>query len=268
MPRPETISSAANPLVKDVRRAIQRGGRTADGWSVAETFHLIEEAIRSQREVKIVLVSESARAEATGRARGWAGVKMAVLPDALFQTISGTETTQGAMALVRPPEWTIDQLFGECPLVMVLDGVQDPGNAGAILRAAEAFGATGVLFVKGTASPHHPKTIRASAGSVFRVPCVSGMDAAAARSAFERYHVDLYASVPARAPSPSPSLAEVDFARPCGLAIGSEARGVGSVLRAAARAISIPTVGVESLNAAVAAGILLYEARRQRTARV
>jgi len=91
MPRPETISSAANPLVKDVRRAIARGGLTADGWCVAETFHLLEEALKSECEVKIVLAAESVRAAATGHARGLTGVKVAVLPDSLFQSISGTE---------------------------------------------------------------------------------------------------------------------------------------------------------------------------------
>ena len=267
MPRPETISSAANPLVKDVRRAIARGGLTADGWCVAETFHLLEEALKSECEVKIVLAAESVRAAATGHARGLTGIKVAVLPDSLFQSISGTETAQGVMALVRPPEWKLEQLFRGCPLVVVLDGLQDPGNAGAILRAAEAFGATGVLFVKGTVSPHNPKTIRASAGSVFRVPCFYGMDAVLARAALQQNHVELYASVPARAAAPARALADVDFTRPCGLVIGNEARGVGSVLRAAAHDVSIPTVGVESLNAAVATGILLYEARRQRTIR-
>lgn len=265
MPRPETISSAANPLVKDVRRAVARGSLTADGWCVAETFHLLEEALKSRCEVKIVLAAESVREAATGHAR--AGVRVAVLPDSLFQSISGTETAQGVMALVRPPEWKIEQLFQGCPLVVVLDGLQDPGNAGAILRAAEAFGATGALFLKGTVSPHNPKTIRASAGSVFRVPCLSGMDAAAARTALQQNGAQLYASVPARSCAPAQALDCVDFAQPCGLAIGNEARGVGSVLRAAAQDVSIPTVGVESLNAAVAAGILLYEARRQRTIR-
>jgi len=267
MPRPETISSAANPLVKDVRRAIARGSVTAEGWCVAETFHLLEEALRSECEVKVVLAAESVRAAATGHVRGLAGVKVAVLPDSLFQTISGTETAQGVMALVRPPQWKLEQLFRGCPLVVVLDGLQDPGNAGAIVRAAEAFGATGALFIKGTASPHNAKTIRASAGSVFRLPYLSGMDAALARAALQQNRVELYAGVPAGSGAAAQALAEVDFARPCGLVIGNEARGVGGELRAAALDVSIPTVGVESLNAAMAAGILLYEARRQRTMR-
>jgi len=262
MPRPETISSAANPLVKDVRRAIARGGLTADGWCVAETFHLLEEALKSECEVKVVLAAESVRSAVTGHVRGLAGLRVAVLPDSLFQTISGTESAQGVMALVRPPEWKIEQLFRGCPLVVVLDGLQDPGNAGAILRAAEAFGATGALFIKGTVSPHNPKTIRASAGSVFRLPLLAGMDAALARAALQQGRAELYAAVAAR--TSARALSALDFARPCGIVIGNEARGVGSDLRAAALDVSIPTVGVESLNAAVAAGILLYEARRQR----
>ncbi len=265
MPRPETISSAANPLVKDVRRAIARGGLTADGWSVAETFHLLEEALRSKCEVKIVLAAESVREAATGHARGLDGVRVAVLPDALFQSISGTETAQGVMALVKPPEWKLEQLFLGCPLVVVLDGLQDPGNAGAILRAAEAFGATGALFLKGTVSPHNPKTIRVVGGlGVSRsVPSRNGCGAGARGARTERSAALCRAF---RRAGAAPALDRADFARPCGLVIGNEARGVGGVLRAAAHDVSIPTVGVESLNAAVAAGILLYEARRQRTA--
>jgi TrmH family RNA methyltransferase len=171
------------------------------------------------------------------------------------------------MALVKPREWKLEELFGASPLVVVLDGLQDPGNAGAVLRAAEAFGATGALLLRGTASPYNPKTLRAAAGSLFRLPLVYGMEAAAARAALAARQVALYAAVPARRDGTSRSPAEIDCKRPCALIIGSEARGVGQELRAAALAVSIPTVAVESLNAAVAAGILLYEARRQRTMR-
>ena len=80
--------------------------------------------------------------------RQLAGIRLAVLPDALFQTMAGTESTQGVIALIAPPSWTLEQLFRGRSLVVVLDGVQDPGNAGTIVRAAEAFGATGVCFSK------------------------------------------------------------------------------------------------------------------------
>ncbi len=261
MPQAGTITSAANPLLKDVRRAIARGGLTRQGWCVAETFHLLEEALRSDCEVKAVVAAESARAAVEAHVGRLPGIQMAVLPDAAFQRLAATQTSQGVMALVKPPEWRLEQLFRGEPLVVVLDGLQDPGNAGTIVRAAEAFGASGVLFLKGAVSPYNPKTLRAAAGSLFRVPFVYAVDAAAARAVLRANRVTLYAGVPVVR-----SLADVDLSVRCGLIIGSEAHGVSAEWRAAAQEISIPTVGVESLNAAVAAGILLYEARRQRTA--
>ena len=250
--------------MKELRRAIARGSLTPQGLWVAETFHLLEEALRSDCDVKTVLVAESVRSAAEAHVRRLAGIKVAILPDGLMQSVSGTETSQGVMALVKPPEWTIDQLFRGRPLVVVLDGVQDPGNAGAIVRAAEAFGATGALFLKGAATPYNPKTLRASAGSLFRMPFLAGVEPALARAALRQHRVELYAGVPARPGRAVRSLSDLDLTTPCGLIIGNEARGVSAELRAAAMDISIPTVGVESLNAAVAAGILLYEARRQR----
>jgi len=265
MAKPETITSAANPLLKDVRRAIHRGGLTDEGWAVAETFHLLEEALRSDCEVKAVLAASSVESTASAHVRGLRRIRMVVLPDPLFQSISGTQTAQGVMALVKPTEWKLEQLVRGCPLVVVLDGLQDPGNAGAILRAAEAFGATGALFLKGTVSPYNPKALRASAGSVFRVPLLHNIDPALARAALQQHKMELYAGVPARSRAPARSLADADFNRPCGLIIGSEAYGVSEELRGAALDVTIPTIAVESLNAALAAAILLYEARRQRT---
>jgi TrmH family RNA methyltransferase len=261
-PKNEPITSAANPLVKDVRRAIARGGLTDDGCAVAESFHLLEEALRSKREVPVVLVSEPVQAIVERHVGGVKGIRTVVLPERLFAQISSTETSQGVIALVRPREWKPEYLFRGRSLVLVMDGVQDPGNAGAMVRAAEAFGATGVMFLKGTASPHHPKTLRASAGSLFRVPYVAGMEAEMAAAALRQHRVAIYAAMPCGA---GRKLAgDVDLAEPCALVIGSEGRGVSEELRRLAEEVAIPTVGVESLNAAVAAAILLYEARRQR----
>ncbi len=258
----ETITSAANPLLKDIRRAIARGGLTRQGWCVAETIHLLEEALRSDCVVKMALAAESAR----GAVEALEGIRTAVLPDALFQNISGTEAAQGVMALVEPPAWRTEQVLHGNTLVVVLDGLQDPGNAGAIVRAAEAFGATGAIFLKGTVSPHNPKALRASAGSLFRLPVLHGVDAAWALAALRENEVHLFAAVAAGRNGASRAPASIDLTVNCGLIIGNEGRGVSEELRAGAVEVSIPTVGVESLNAAVAAGILLYEARRQRTA--
>jgi len=265
MPKAETISSAANPLVKDVRRAIARGGLTQEGYLVAETFHLLEEALRSDCAVKVVLCSESVHSAVESHVKRLAGLRVAVLANALFPYVSGTEASQGVIALVEPPIWDLPQLFRGRSLVVVLDGLQDPGNAGAIARAAEAFGATGMMFLKGSVSPFNPKALRASAGSLFRVPFAYGIDAALARAALQQHKLDIYAGVPSNEHQPGKLLGEADFSRRCALVIGNEARGVSPQLRGCAMDISIPTSGVESLNAAVAAGILLYETRRQRS---
>ena len=255
------VTSAANPLVKDVRRAIARGSLTDQGWCVAESFHLLEEALRSERDVPVVIASASVRETVEKHVSGLKASRIVVLSDALFQTVASTETSQGVMALVRPPEWSISQLFRGQSLVVVLDGIQDPGNAGAIVRAAEAFGATGVMFLKGTVSPNNPKALRASAGSLFRVPVVAGIEVSLARASLQQ-KVDIYAAMPFTG---SERMAgDVDFTRRCAIIIGSEGRGVSKELQGIAEDISIPTVAVNSLNAAVAASVILYEARRQR----
>ena len=191
-------------------------------------------------------------------------MKVVLVPDTLFAAIASTETTQGVIALVQPREWKLEQLLKGKVLVVVLEGLQDPGNAGTIVRAAEAFGATGVLFLKGTVSAHNPKTLRASAGSLFRVPFVEGVAAATAIATLRQNGVKLFAAMPSVSSESANSPAATNLSGRCALVIGSEAHGIGAEWRAASAAVTIPTVGVESLNAAIAAGILLYEARRQR----
>jgi RNA methyltransferase, TrmH family len=256
----ETITSAANPIVKDIRRAIAQGGLTHQGWCVAETFHLFDEALRSGSEIAAVVAAESARDQVAKRA---GSIRTAIVSDSLFQSLSATETAQGVMTLVKPHEWTFADLLRGHPLITVLDEVQDPGNAGAIVRAAEAFGATGAIFIKGCASPYNPKTLRASAGSLFRLPVLAGMDASCVRSQLVENRIELFAAVAAH--SGAVPISAADLTRECAIVIGNEAHGVGELWRSSARAVSIPTTSVESLNAAVAAGILLYEARRQRS---
>lgn len=259
----EALTSSKNPLLKNVRRAIARGGLTDDGFAVAESFHLLEEALRSECAVSAILAAESIKAAVANHVRGLNAPRVFTLPDALFQEIASTDSPQGVLALVKPPSWTLDQVLRGQALVAVLDGVQEPGNAGAIVRAAEAFGASGAVFLKGTVNPFNPKAMRASAGSIFRLPLVAALDEALLLAALEQKRIRLFAALPAD----GPAAAEVDLAQKCALAIGSEGRGVGAELARKAAPIRIPTTGVESLNAAVAAGILLYEARNQRMRR-
>ena len=257
-----TLVSPRNPMLKDVRKAIARGGVTDQGFAVAESFHLLEEALRSDCEIAAVFAAESVRVAVENHVRGLKQIRVGVLPDDLFQSISSTEASQGVLALVRPPQWSVEQLFRGHALTVVLDGLQDPGNAGSVLRAAEAFGATGVAFLKGTASPYNPKCLRASAGSIFRIPVVPALDPQVFLAAAEQRKIGVFALMPKSAME----VAKADFVQKCAIVVGSEGRGVSERLSHKATRIRIPTVGVESLNAALAAGIALFVARTQRMA--
>ena len=204
---------------------------------------------RAKCEIGAVIVAESASVNYPD-AR--------VVSDKTFRDLASTETPQGVIALVRPSVSALAEMTrGDDALVVLLDGVQDPGNAGAIVRAAEAFGASGVVFLKGSVNPYNPKCIRGSAGSVFRVPLVASVEA---DEILGHTQIAWYAAMPRAQKLAS----DADLAAPCGMIIGSEGHGVSPGLAGRAIGLRIPTSGVESLNAAVAAGILLYEARRQR----
>jgi TrmH family RNA methyltransferase len=260
MVRLREIESAQNPLLKEIRRAAARGGRTADGLVPAETFHLLEEALRSGLKAPMVLAERRVLAmveRVVGRHRE---TRVQPVADGLLGAIGTTDSAQGVMALVEPRAWTLDHVFGGKPLTVILDGIQDPGNAGTIARAAEAFGATGLIFLKGSVSPWNAKTLRASAGSLFRVPFVEGMEVETVRAALQQRRVDVRIAVP-RGGESAP---DADWKKPSALVIGSESRGVSKAMSSAGHDLHIPTMGVESLNAAVAAAIVLYEAMRQR----
>ncbi len=255
MDRLDILSSSSNPLLQDVRRAIHRGSLTSEGYCVAESFHLLEEAQRSPVRIARVLARESA----LDRARAATQARITLVAEKLFDSLAGTETSQGVIALVEPRSATYDDVFAGDGPVVVLDGIQDPGNAGNIARATEAFGGAGILFLKGAVHPFHPKTLRASAGSLFRVPVATGVTAEQVVELGRNYGRPSFAAVPSNA-------ARVDQValKRCMLIIGSEGQGVSKLLLEHSERLTIATSGVESLNAAVSAAILLYEAQRQR----
>jgi TrmH family RNA methyltransferase len=254
MRQPELITSPANPLLKEVRKALSRGGLTGNGWCVAETPNLLREALRSNCRLRAVVAGESVRDAVAMEIGTRDGIRMVVVPDKLLDASS-----QGVVALVEPP--AVKPMSDVLPLLLVIDGVQDPGNLGTILRSAEAFGASGLFLVKGTVNPFNPKAVRASSGSIFRVPFEQGLDGEHLAAKLLETGVDLYAAVP----NAAKRLGDADLTRPCAIVIGSEGRGVSAAFRAVATELTIPTCGVDSLNAAVSAAVLLYEARRQRS---
>jgi TrmH family RNA methyltransferase len=184
----------------------------------------------------------------------------------LLASAQTTDTPQPIAALVEPPDWTWAHIVGGtrniAPLIVILASLQDPGNLGTILRSAEAFGADGVVSLAGTVSAWNPKAVRASAGSVFRLPVLSST----AEDCFMRLReagVRILAST-VHGAEPADL---TDLSGPVALIIGNEGNGIPVDLIAKAdAAVTVPCPGpVESLNAAVAASILLYEASQQRS---
>ena len=275
---PDVITSRDNKWLKQFRAAL-RGTGPRNGEPIGvEGLKLIEEALRSGLETEALLVSESGEREA-GRILRAAGKSDTGIPrsrvlrttDKLFESVAGTEAPQGVAALFRQREWGFEDVLrgtgdlrGSSPLVIVLAAVQDPGNVGTILRSAEAFGATGAVSARGTADPWSPKALRASAGSALRLPVLRGIAIPVLLAQLKMAKLKIYAASSARAAGWN----ETDLREPAAIFVGNESSGVpAEIERTADALISIPMAEtVESLNAGVAASLILYEAARQRSA--
>ncbi len=259
--RPRLIESRQNPRVKELRAALSRSGRTPSGLIAIEGEHLITEALRSHLRFATIFLREGYEHQI----KLPHDAEQLLLPADIFASAVATEQPQGIAALVHPPAFTPEMLFPtSAPMVLVLAGLQDPGNVGTLIRSAEAFAATGLLLLPGTASPWNPKALRASAGSAFRVP-TSHASETEALDLLAQHNVPAVAAV-ARAGIHQHAHQEAPLASPCALLIGNEGAGLSeTLLAAAAHRITIPMPGnVESLNAAIAGSLLLYEAARQR----
>ncbi len=273
----ETIASRENRWLKRFRAAL-RGSKPATEGSVGiEGARLVEEALRSGLRVEAVLVSTSGDRHLARLSR-WieSGVPVLRTTDRLFAGVADTQTPQGVAALVQPRPAAFDDLIRGLPLVVVLVGVQDPGNVGTILRAAEAFGATGAAACasgnSSTANPLAPKALRASAGSALRLPILHGVSLPILLAQLRVAGVKLYATCPEPASAAAAAERalnpwETDLRGPAALLVGNEGAGLpAEVERSADARVQIRLApGVESLNAAVAAAVLLYEAARQRS---
>jgi TrmH family RNA methyltransferase len=260
----EVISSRSNARVKQLRAAFGGQARLSGGMVAIEGEHLLEEALRSGMVLKTVFVSERREVpEMVPR-----GVEVMRLTEEVFGSVVETQAPQGIAALMVPPVFGLDDVMGvdgAAALILVAAGLQDPGNLGTLVRSAEAFGATGFLTTPGTVSAWNQKALRASVGSVFRVPVVP-VTASDLRDVKAR-GVRLIAAVGGEDDGVV-GAAEMDFRGPCAVMIGNEGAGLAAEWMEMCDAkVTIPCPGdVESLNAAVAGSLLLYEASRQRGA--
>jgi TrmH family RNA methyltransferase len=182
------------------------------------------------------------------------------VPARAFGSLAGTENSQEIIALVTPHASTWADCLGSPGISVILDGVQDPGNAGTIVRSAEAFGAAGLIFIEGSVHVANGKFLRATAGSIFRMPFLEKQSASQLAARVRTAGKRLYALMA----QGKVSIREADWRQPCAIVVGSEAHGVSADLRSSAEGLRIPTEQVESLNAGVACSIALYEAARQR----
>jgi TrmH family RNA methyltransferase len=267
-PRLRRIEGRHNPLLKQLRQAFSRAQRTAQGDCAIEGLRMIEEAIRSGLRFRAVFFRESAqdRAERLLPQIG-AQVETLLLPDKLFDASVPSETPQGVAALVRLKESSLDNVLEKERLqvgpIMALAGLQDPGNLGTIIRSAEAFGSAGIILGEGTVSPLNAKAVRASAGSIFRLPVVAA--AAALEDVVTKLRAQNVRLIATSSHKGTP-LDQANLTGPIAVFIGSEGSGLTrGLMTQICEVVAIPhTAQVESLNAGVAGSIILYEAARQR----
>jgi RNA methyltransferase, TrmH family len=261
---PRRVAGRHNPRLKDLRQAFRRGELTPAGECAIEGVKLVEEAIRSGQRLGGVFFSESARGLSERLLPQInARVETLLLPDSLFNSIVPSDAPQGVAALVRLRPVATDQLLERSNLgpMVVVAGLQDPGNLGTILRSAEAFAAAGLFLTEGTASPYNSKVLRGSAGSIFRLPVVQ-ITLAELIPLLRQRGVRLIATSSHKG-TPLP---EATWTLPLAIFIGNEGTGLSRYLmHEMDETLVIPQAAqVESLNAGVAASIVLYEAARNR----
>ena len=260
------IRSRTNPLVKRLRALKERGA--GSDLALLEGFTLVEEGLAAGLQFVEAAVTPAAEETARGRdlvdqlSRRRTPVRRVAA--SVLESLSEAETSQGLVALARRPAFAEDAIYAAVPLVVVAAGLQNPGNVGAVLRAAEAAGATGAYLTQGTADPFSWKALRGAMGSAFRVPHVRGLAAGEVLQRLRRRGVTVLAA----AAGSGDRYDSADLRRPVAFLLGQEAGGLDADLAAGADGlITIPMAGrAESLNVAVAAGVLLFEAARQRAA--
>jgi RNA methyltransferase, TrmH family len=253
------LTSAKNPFLQSVRRAVTSGRAMDDGRIVIEGPHLLHEVLRSRWTLDQLIVTPNGlerHSQLVSKIRA----DVTEIPARAFEALAGTETSQEIMALVTPPRGTWADILNSSGLTLVLDGIQDPGNAGTMVRSAEAFGAGGLVFMEGSVHAANGKFLRATAGSIFRLPYLENQKRPHLMAQLRSRDLKLY-SLAAEAGT---ALSQVDLRLPCAIVVGNEASGVSPELRACSEGLRIPTAQVESLNAAVACSIVLFEAARQR----
>ncbi len=259
------IDGRHNARVKQLRRSFREAAPDPQGDVAIEGMHLVEEAVRSGLRLSTVFFSESARPRAHKLLPQLsAHTEVLLLPDDVFASAVPSEAPQGIAALVRVRSFSLEDLLqGQPSLLLMTVGLQDPGNLGTIARSAEAFAATGLLLGEGSVSPWNWKSVRASAGSLFRLP-VAKLSVQDSLASMKSRGVRVLGTSSHK----GTPLWKADLRGPVAILVGGEGAGLPKSIGAQAdEVLAIPqSERVESLNAGIAASVVLYEAARQRRA--
>jgi TrmH family RNA methyltransferase len=261
------ISSRQNPIVSRFRELAR--GRGSDGTILLDGEHLVQEALGSGITLDTVAFAERVvdrMAEGLVARVERAGAHTVRVPEQVLAAISPVRQPSGIVAIARAPMATLEHVLASSPqLLLVRAGVQDAGNVGAIVRAADGCGATGLITTESTADPFGWKALRGAMGSTFRLPIAVNQPLASTIERLDRLHIPLLAAVP-RDGTPMP---ECDLTGPIAVMLGGEGAGLPDDIAARASArVTIPMrPPVESLNVAITGALILYEASRQRQQR-
>lgn len=258
----ERITSRRNPLVQQFRAVAESSGDRV----LLDGAHLLDEALLAGLEVEVVAKGDRAAppevANLVHRAMA-RGARILAVTDAVLAAMSPVQHPSGLVAIARRRAVSLEAaLAGPCQLVLILWNVQDPGNVGAIVRAADACGATGIVASEGTADPFQWKALRGAMGSSFRLPVATRQPLTRAAAAVREHGIRLIAAVP----RDGTSLPRCDLRGPSAIVFGSEGSGLAaSLVETADERLTIPMrPPVDSLNVATAAALVSYEAQRQR----
>jgi len=255
------ITSTANKQVKFVNALIKKAKtRREEDLFVAEGIRMCGEIPRER--IHTLYVSESFQKTAECAAMAAGVRRVEVVSEEVFKALSDTQTPQGVLALVRQSHYTLDDVLKKPALLLILETLQDPGNLGTIIRAGEGAGVTGIIMDSLTADIYNPKVTRATMGSILRVPFVYTEDLPRTLTELKKNEIYLYAAHL----QGENNYEQEEYTGNTGFLIGNEANGLSDTVTGLADCfIKIPMAGrVESLNAAVAASVLMYEAARQR----
>ena len=261
---PRIVQSRQNARVKELRAGFAHPSKTEQDRIAIEGEHLLLEALAARLNIPAIFIRAGSE-PFLSRIALPESTEIISLPPDVFSSAVQTESPQGIAALIEAQRFTLENILeaSEAPLIVIAAALQDPGNLGTLVRSAEAFGAAGLITLPGTVSPWNQKALRASAGSVFRLPVVAAREGDVFPELTSRQ-----ITVLAAAANQGEPVTSHDLTRSTALILGNEGSGIPpEILQRATGRVTIPIPGpVESLNAAIAGSILLYEASRQRAA--